>query len=62
LAALQERLEPLPPERLREVRAVTALESRGTAEARQLLRRLAAGQSEARLTQWAKEALERLPR
>jgi len=62
LAGLREWLQPRAPERLREVRAVLALEARGTVEARRLLQRLAAGLSEARLTQEAKGALERLPR
>jgi WD40 repeat protein len=62
LTTLQARLDPRAPERLREVRAVLVLEARGTVEARRLLQRLAAGVSEARLTQSAKEALERLRR
>jgi WD40 repeat protein len=61
LAGLQERLKPRAPERLREVRAVMALEARGTPEARRLLQRLATGLPDARLTQEAKKALERLP-
>lgn len=62
LARLQARLRPQTPERLREVRALLVLETRGTTEARRLLQRLAVGVSEARLTQGAKEALERLRR
>jgi WD40 repeat protein len=62
LQRLQERLQPLAPERLREIRAVFVLETRGTAEARRLLQRLAAGLSEARLTREAKAALTRLPK
>jgi WD40 repeat protein len=62
LLSLQERLHPQSLERLRELRAVLVLESRGTAEARRVLERLAAGLSEARLTQEAKAALKRLPK
>lgn len=62
LQRLQERLRPQAPERLREVRAVFVLETRGTAEARRLLQRLSAGLSESRLTQEAKAALTRLPK
>jgi hypothetical protein len=62
LARLLVRLRPGAPERLREVRAVLALEARGTAEARRLLLRLAAGLPEARLTREARAALERLPK
>jgi WD40 repeat protein len=59
---LQERLQARAPERLREARALMAVEARGTMEARRLLQRLAAGLSEARLTQGARDALERLPK
>ena len=58
---LQSRLHPKARERLREVRAVLVLEARSTVDSRRLLQRLAAGLSEARLTQDAKAALERLP-
>jgi WD40 repeat protein len=50
----------LPPERLRELRAVEALERAGTAEAVAVLRRLAGGAPEARLTREARGSLERL--
>jgi len=62
LERLQERLQVRAPERLREARAVLALEARGTVEALRLLQRLAAGLPEARLTHEAKEALQRLHR
>jgi dipeptidyl aminopeptidase/acylaminoacyl peptidase len=48
-----------PPERLRELRAVWALEKNGSAEARKILTRLAGGDSEARLTREAKAVLAR---
>jgi WD40 repeat protein len=61
-AALLAKLDgPLEsPETLRAVRAVEVLELAGTAEARQLLEKLAAGAEEARLTQEAKAAVGRL--
>jgi WD40 repeat protein len=64
LTALLERLQsPVPPPaRLREIRALAALEQIGTPEARGVLRTLAEGAPEARLTQDAKAALERLTR
>jgi WD40 repeat protein len=49
-----------PPRRLREIRAVAALEYAGTDEARRLLRSLADGAPETRLTQEAKASLRRL--
>jgi hypothetical protein len=49
-------------EELRDLRAVLVLEQIGSAEARALLRRLAAGTTEASLTQEAKAALRRLER
>jgi WD40 repeat protein len=49
-------------EELRDLRAVLVLEQIGSAEARALLRRLAAGAAEAPLTQEAKAALRRLER
>jgi WD40 repeat protein len=51
-----------PPERLRELRAVEALERAGTAEAVAVLRRLAGGAPQARLTREARGSLERLAR
>jgi WD40 repeat protein len=62
LARLRARLRPPEARRLREVRAVLALEARGTLEARRLLETLAAGAPEARLTQEAGAALRRLER
>ncbi|HLN32723.1 MAG TPA: sigma-70 family RNA polymerase sigma factor [Gemmataceae bacterium] len=50
------------PERLRLLRALEVLERAGTAEARQLLQKLAEGASGARLTYEAKSALVRLDR
>jgi hypothetical protein len=59
LARLRARLRPPEARRLRELRAVLALEARGTPEARRLLETLARGTAEARLTQEAKAALRR---
>jgi WD40 repeat protein len=53
--------EPIP-ERLRELRAVEALERAGTAEAVAVLRRLAGGAPQAQLTREAQGSLERLSR
>ena len=55
-------LAPLSGEELRYVRAVEALEQTGTREARQLLRTLAKGAENARLTREAKASLQRLDR
>jgi WD40 repeat protein len=52
----------LPPLQLREVRALSVLGQSGTAEARRVLRALASGAPEARLTQDAKASLDRLAR
>jgi WD40 repeat protein len=62
LAELVERLEQrtIPPETLRLLRAVEALEHLGTPEARQLLEAVAGGASEARLTREARASLRRL--
>jgi WD40 repeat protein len=60
LKRLLARLQSRAGDRLREARAVMVLEARGTAKARELLRRLAAGLPEARVTQEAKSALGRL--
>ena len=61
---LQRRIEiPLPPsELLRQVRAIEVLELIGTPDAKLLLRSLAGGAPEARLTREAKAAMERLAR
>jgi WD40 repeat protein len=50
------------PEELRQVRALHVLEQIGSPQSRELLRKLAAGAAEARLTREAKAALERLER
>ncbi len=50
----------LPPETIRQVRAVEVLEHLGGREARRLLETLARGAAEARLTREARESLERL--
>src|SRR5262249_12405791 len=52
--------KPLPPSRLRTLRAVQVLEQIGHEEARQLLKRLAQGAPDARETQQAAAALKRL--
>lgn len=57
---LLERLAPDAADRLREVRAVQALEYLGTPAARDFLRRLAGGAPEVRLTREAGAALARL--
>jgi RNA polymerase sigma factor (sigma-70 family) len=64
---LEQLLEQLPravppPERLRALRALEAVERAGTAEARQVLQRMAQGAPGARLTQEARSALQRLAR
>jgi WD40 repeat protein len=50
------------PDKLREIRAVEVLERIGTPGARDLLRELARGVSEARLTREARDSVERLTR
>jgi hypothetical protein len=52
----------LPPENLRALRAVQALEMIGNADARAVLSRLANGASNSRITREAKSSLERLSR
>jgi hypothetical protein len=54
------RIGATAPERLRDLRAVEVLEHIGTAEARAVLRTLAEGAAEARLTREAKASLQRL--
>jgi hypothetical protein len=62
LRDLIQKAQGWPPQRLREFRAVEVLERIGSQEARQLLKTLAEGAPEARLTQEAKASLERLTR
>jgi hypothetical protein len=52
--------QPVPPEELRDLRAVDVLEQSGTEEARRVLRSLAGGAETASLTRAAKRALRRL--
>jgi WD40 repeat protein len=59
LERLLARLKPRAAERLREHRAVFALEMRGTSAARRLLEQLARGAPGARLSQEARAALQR---
>jgi hypothetical protein len=54
--------EHLSAEQLRTFRALEAVELVGTPEAKELLAALAGGTPAARLTRWAKAALERLRR
>jgi hypothetical protein len=54
------RLRLLSQEQIRDIRAVLVLEARGTPQARELLRRLAGGAPQARLTCEARQALARL--
>ena len=56
------KVEQLSPESLRAVRAVEVLEHIGSAEAKRVLERLAAGAEGARLTREAKASLDRLDR
>jgi hypothetical protein len=60
LGRLLKALDRLTPAQVREVRAVEALERAGTAEARALLKGLAAGAPAAVLTREARAALARL--
>jgi WD40 repeat protein len=62
IEVLLRRLDSLPPDRLRSLRAIEALEYSGAAEARILLGKLAGGLAEAQLTREAKGAVERLDR
>ena len=57
---LLDKLTSLSGERLRQVRAIEALEYVNTPAARKLIERLAKGAPEARLTHEAKAALERM--
>src|SRR5262249_25652303 len=59
---LLDKLTSISGERLRQVRAVEALEYANTAAAHELIERLAKGAAEARLTREAKAALERVRR
>jgi hypothetical protein len=62
IEALLRRLDALPADRLRTLRAVEVLEYSATPEARALLERLSGGLAEARLTREAKASVERLAR
>jgi hypothetical protein len=56
------RLDDLPPEHVRSLRALEILEQIGTPQAKKVLQTLVGGVPEARLTREAKSALERLER
>jgi hypothetical protein len=58
--SLVRKLEATRPERLRQLRAVEALEHIGSKEAREVLTRLAQGRSDSPLTGEAKETVKRL--
>jgi hypothetical protein len=62
VSALLERVEgqAVPPEQLRALRGVEALEHAGTADARGVLEALAKGDPQARLTRQARASLLRL--
>jgi hypothetical protein len=64
LSRLLEQLdrEPIPSERLRELRTIEVLEGIGTPAAREMLATMAKGAPEARFTRAARAALERWPR
>jgi hypothetical protein len=62
LQRLLARISPRAPDRLRQHRAILALETRSSKKARRLLARLARGMPGATLTEEAKAALERLTR
>jgi dipeptidyl aminopeptidase/acylaminoacyl peptidase len=62
LAKLKKERQVPSPERLRALRSLEVLELIGTAEAREVLKGVAGGAAEARLTQDAKAALGRLAR
>jgi WD40 repeat protein len=62
IARLLDKLIDLPPDRLREARAVAVLERVGTPAARALLETLAKGVPDTRLTQEAMAALKRVAR
>ncbi len=58
--SLLDKLQTLTPDRLQSFRAIEALEQSASAEARQVLEKLAVGVPESRLTQEAKASLQRL--
>jgi len=60
LEKMNDPLSPLPSEELVKLRMLEVLIKSGTPEARDLLKELAKGDPEARLTQEAKAALDRL--
>jgi RNA polymerase sigma factor (sigma-70 family) len=60
LQRLLDQAKGLSPERLRELRAIQALEWMGTAEAEELLKKLAGGWDRSTLTQEAQDAVARL--
>jgi RNA polymerase sigma factor (sigma-70 family) len=62
LERLLERAAVIPPEDLRQLRAIQVLEYAGTPEAKRLLERLAKGPEDARLTREAQASLGRLRR